>query len=315
MRIIRTVTSEPIITPPHRSGFVAIVGRPNCGKSTLLNLLLGRKVAIVTDKPQTTRTRILGIKTLPDAQLILLDTPGIHEARDVLNKRMVEVAERALREADIVLWLVDASRGEAALDQRLIRVLSERSVRTCLALNKIDLVKKNDLLPLIAFLDAQLPEREIVPISALTGENVDRLVGVLVAQLPEGPRYYPQDELTDQTERVIAAEIVREKVLLETHEEVPYSVAVTVDSWEEKSERGVVVIKATIHVNRESQKPIVIGRGGSCIKRIGQRAREEIEALLRQGLTQVDRGDGVLILADVYGDEAPQRERPSPGER
>jgi len=263
----------------HRSGFVAIVGEPNCGKSTLLNQFVGQKIAIVTAKPQTTRTRILGIKTLPDAQIVFVDTPGIHDARDLLNRRMVEVAERAAAESDVALWLVDASKGEAGLDERIAGRLA-KTPRCCVGLNKIDLVPKPSLLPLMDKLGKMLPGREIVPISALRGENVDVLLRVIRDLLPEGPRYYPEDEVTDQTERALVSEIIREKVLLETREEVPYSVAVVVDSFEEKPERSVAVIRATIHVNRESQKPILIGQGGSRIKKIGQQARQEIEQLL-----------------------------------
>lgn len=264
----------------HRSGFVAVVGRPNAGKSTLLNRILGQKVAIVSDKPQTTRTRILGIKTMPAAQLVLVDTPGIHEARDLLNKRMVAVAEQALADADVVLWLIDASRGERGIDERILRIVAEPRVHCCVALNKADLLPKPELLPLIARVAERLPGREIVPISALDGDNVDRLLEVLCGLLPEGPRYYPEDEVTDQTERVLAQEIVREKIYEQTHQEVPYSTAVTIDAFEEQPERNLVVITATINVARDSQKPIVIGKAGARLKTIGQRARQEIERVL-----------------------------------
>ncbi len=263
----------------HRSGFVAIIGEPNCGKSTLLNQFLGQKIAIVTAKPQTTRTRILGIKTLPDAQIVFVDTPGIHDARDLLNRRMVDAAEKAAAESDAVLWLVDSSKGERAADEWIAGRLAQ-AAQCCVALNKIDLVQKPMLLPLMDRIGKMLPGREIVPISALRGENLDLLLRVVRDLLPEGPRYYPEEEVTDQTERALVSEIIREKVLLETREEVPYSVAVVVDSFEERPERNLVLIRATIHVNRESQKPILIGQGGSRIKRIGQRAREEIEPLL-----------------------------------
>jgi GTP-binding protein Era len=268
------------VTSQHRCGFVALIGRPNAGKSTLLNRILGRKVAIVSAKPQTTRTRILGIKTLAGAQIVLVDTPGIHEARDMLNKRMVAVAERAIVDADLVVWLVDATRGEVGLDGRIVRMLSTSRARCCIALNKVDAVAKPTLLPLIARIAELLPGREIVPISALSGENVDRLIDILSSQLPEGPPHYGEDELTDQSERALVQEIVREKVLDETHHEVPYSTAVSIDAFEEHPERDLVVIKATIHVSRDSQKPIVIGRGGSRLKLIGQKARQEIEHLL-----------------------------------
>jgi GTPase len=263
----------------HRSGFVALVGRPNAGKSTLLNQVLGQKVAIVTDKPQTTRTRILGIKTLPTAQMILVDTPGIHDAKDLLNRRMVAVAEQALADADVILWLLDASLGERAITPSIVEMLLRPGRACCVALNKVDAVAKPLLLPLIAKLAEELPGRDIVPISALTGDNVERLLEVLCGQLPEGPPLYPDDEITDQSERVLAQEIVREKVFEQTRQEVPYSTAVTIDAFEEKSER-LSVIKATIHVSRSSQKPIVIGKGGTRLKRIGQSARIELEKVL-----------------------------------
>lgn len=264
---------------PHRSGFVALVGRPNAGKSTLLNQVLGQKVAIVTDKPQTTRTRILGIKTLPGAQLVLVDTPGIHEAKDVLNRRMVAVAEQALADADIVLWLLDASLGERSIATDIVQTIQQSGRRCCVALNKVDEIAKPTLLPLLARVGELLPGCDLVPISALTGENVDRLLEVLSAQLPEGPPLYPDDEITDQSERVLAQEIVREKVFELTRQEVPYSTAVTIDAFEEKSEK-LSVIKATIHVSRSTQKPIVIGKGGTRLKRIGQSARIELERVL-----------------------------------
>lgn len=274
--------TDTTATPPgHRSGFVALVGRPNAGKSTLLNQILGQKVAIVSEKPQTTRTRILGIKTTPDAQILLVDTPGIHQARDTLNKRMVAVAEQALAGADVVLWIVDATRGSEALDPPMLRLVANAPGRCCVALNKIDLVAKPALLPLMAELATALPKSDVVPISASTGENVDRLIEVLRAALPEGPRYYDEDEITDQTERMLAQEIVREKVLDQTRHEVPYSTAITIDAFEERGGRGnLVVIKATINVARDSQKAILIGRGGSRLKSIGKAARLELEKVL-----------------------------------
>lgn len=264
----------------HRSGFVALVGRPNAGKSTLLNHVLGQKIAIVSDKPQTTRHRILGIKTTPAAQLVLVDTPGIHEAKDLLNKRMVAVAQNALLDADVVLFLVDASRGDAALDPQIVKLIVDSKRRCCVALNKIDAVAKPALLPLMARIGELLPGREVVPVSALTGENVEQLLQVVADLLPEGPCLYGEDELTDQTQRTLAQEIVREKVFEETHHEVPYSTTVTIDAFEEKPERNLVVIKATIHVSRATQKPIVIGKGGSKLKSIGQKARREIEEVV-----------------------------------
>lgn len=264
---------------PHRSGFVALVGRPNAGKSTLLNRYLGRKIAIVTPKPQTTRRRMLGIKTLDHAQVLFLDTPGIHRARDLLNERMVAAARRSLDEADVVVWLVDAEAGIGSIDRDIAALLATaRSV--IVALNKIDAGSKAKLLPLMKKVAELLPGRELIPVSALTGENAAVLLDAVVAALPEGPRYYPTDELTDEPERAIVAEIIREKVMLETRQEVPYATAVTIDAFEEKPERRLVVVKATIHVARDSQKPIVVGQGGRTVRAIGQAARRDIEQVL-----------------------------------
>lgn len=268
------------LPPGHRSGFVSIVGRPNAGKSTLLNRVLGRKIAAVTPKPQTTRRRLLGIKTLEQAQILFLDTPGIHKARDVMNERMVERAWATLAEGDVALWVVDATQGLSGADREIgARLLAGRA-QVVVALNKIDAVDKPSLLPVMAAVAALLPGREIVPISALVGEHVEDLLGVLTARLPEGPRFYPADELTDEPERAIAAEIVREKAMMETRDEIPYAVAVSVDAFEEKPEKGLVVVSATLHVARESQKPILVGHRGARIKKIGQAARVELEEFL-----------------------------------
>jgi GTPase len=267
------------LPPGHRSGFVAIVGRPNVGKSTLLNRTIGRKIAAVTPKPQTTRRRLLGIKTLPGAQVLFVDTPGIHAARDLLNERMVEQALQSLPEADVALWVVDAREPLASADRDVAaRLPPDKPV--IVALNKIDGRPRESLLPVIAALAALAPDRDIVPVSARSGENVDTLVDTIVAALPEGPRYYPPDEITDASERDIVAEIVREKVMLETREEIPYGVAVTIDSFEEKPKQHLAVIKATIHVARDSHKPIIVGEGGRRIKTIGQAARSDCEELL-----------------------------------
>jgi GTPase len=261
----------------HRSGFVAIIGRPNVGKSTLLNQLMGQKVAIVTPKPQTTRGRILGIKTLADAQIIFIDTPGLHTPHTLINQRMVEVAERAVDEADVRLWVVDAMQGITREDRHIAeRLRGSRS--TCIALNKIDRLPRSQLLPILAALDALLPGHDIVPVSALTAANLDALLAVVVRALPPGPRYYDPDTFTDQTERMLAQEAVREQVLLQTRDEVPYAVAVTIDKFEDKND--LAVIGATIHVERAAQKGILIGAGGSRIKEIGQAARLELERLL-----------------------------------
>jgi GTP-binding protein Era len=262
----------------HRSGFVALLGRPNVGKSTLLNQLLGHKVAIVTPKPQTTRGRILGIKTTPAAQILFLDTPGLHLAKTLMNRRMVAVAERVIAEADVLLWVVDGEAGITGADRALAAKLRAEHRPLCVVLNKIDRMGRRALLPLLASLGELLPDRDVVPVSAADGTNCEELLRQIVRMLPVGPRYYDEAELTDQTERVLAQETVREQVLLQTRDEVPYAVAVTVDAFEEKA--SVTVISATIHVERASQKGIVIGEGGARIKQLGQAARRELERLL-----------------------------------
>ncbi len=273
------VTHNPGTMPPHhRSGFVAIIGRPNVGKSTLLNQLIGQKVAIVTPKPQTTRGRILGIKTLPEAQIIFIDTPGLHRARNLINRRMVEIAERAAEEADLRLWVVDAEAGITAADRAIAERLQTEKTPTCVVVNKIDRIARDGLLPLLATLEQILPGRDFIPVSALRQTNFKELLAQIVRMLPEGPRYYDAEEFTDQTERMLVQEVVREKVLLQTRAEVPYAVAVTVDKFEDKN--NLAVIAATIHVERDSQKAIVIGAGGARIKEIGRAARLELERML-----------------------------------
>ncbi|MBI2352371.1 MAG: GTPase Era [Deltaproteobacteria bacterium] len=266
--------------PPHRSGFVAIVGRPNVGKSTLLNQFLGEKIAIVTPKPQTTRNRITGIRTTPNSQVVFLDTPGIHRTRSLMNRRMVEIALKTLKEVEGILWLLDAREGIRAEDEDIARILEESKVKALILLNKMDLISKGKLLPLMERCATLLPGREIIPISALKGENVALVLELAEKFLPEGPCYYPEGELTDQTERFVASEIIREKIFLLTREEIPYGTAVTIDEFVEKEEKGLIVIKATIHADRESHKPILIGKKGAMLKEIGIRAREELESLL-----------------------------------
>jgi len=280
---------------PFRSGFVAIVGRPNVGKSTLMNQLLGEKVAIVTPKPQTTRNQIRGIRTAPGSQVIFLDTPGIHRARSLINQRMVEVAKSTLRVVDLTLWLVDATKGLVGEDEDIARLLEESGKAALVLLNKIDLVSKSKLLPLMDRISSLFPGREIVPISALKGENLPLLVDLIVKSLPEGPRYYPEDEVTDQTERFIAAEMIREKIFLLMREEIPYGVAVVIEEFSEKPEKDLVVIKAAIHSERESHKPILIGKKGAMLKEIGTQARKDLEGLLGckvylELFVKVDRG-------------------------
>ncbi len=262
----------------HRAGYVAIVGRPNVGKSTLLNALVGVKLAIVTPKPQTTRNRIVGIRTLPEGQVIFLDTPGIHAARSTLNRRMVDVARKALGDAEVAVWVLDVKDGITRAERELGKTLAEAGHPTIVALNKSDAVPRPALLPLMAEVGALLPGREVVPTSARSGDNVDLLLRTVVAVLPEGPRIYPEDELTAEPERFLVQEMVREQLFLQTAEEVPYGTAVVVESFSEQRDRGLLVVKATILVDRESHKGIVIGSGGQRLKEIGRRARLELEA-------------------------------------
>jgi GTP-binding protein Era len=261
----------------HRAGFVAIVGRPNVGKSTLLNRILGVKLAIVTPKPQTTRHRILGIKSNPGAQLLFVDTPGLHRSPTLLNERMVEVARRSLADADVVLWVVDAIAGLTPADQEIVAELGAERHELVVALNKIDRVDRGRLLSLAGQLGDLLPQRHVVPVSAETGENIDELVATVEKMLPVSPPLYPEDAQTDLPERFFAAEIVREQVFLATREEVPYQSAVRLDEFTEREGRGLLFIRATILVSRTSQRAILLGERGERVKAIGQRARGELE--------------------------------------
>jgi GTP-binding protein Era len=261
-----------------RSGFVSIVGRPNAGKSTLLNALIGQKVAIVADKPQTTRTSIQGVLTLPEAQIVFVDTPGIHKADTPLNKRLMNTVRASLDQRDLLLFVADAARTFEEEDRRAVDLARKAETPVVLVLNKVDLVKeKARLLPLIERYKAMYEFIEFVPVSAAKGAGLDDLRRVILDRLPEGPAYFPEDYVTDQPERFLAAELVREKVLLATRKEVPHSVAVTVDRWEETPR--ITRIYATIRVEREGQKPIVIGANGAMLKRIGTLARVEMEKL------------------------------------
>lgn len=273
-------TDSPPSPAAHRAGFVALAGRPNVGKSTLLNRLLGQKLAAVTAKPQTTRGRILGILHRPEAQVAFIDTPGLHRARSLLNERMVRVAEEAISEADVTLWILDATQPVGRVEEEMAANLASKRGKLLVALNKIDRLARIQLLPLLSRLAELLPEVDVVPISARRGSNLDRLLELVVAALPEGPPLFDADTFTDQTERTLAQELIREKILLLTEQEVPYSVAVTVDQFEEKE--GLAVIHATIHVERASQKGILIGAGGRTIREIGRAARTELEPLLER---------------------------------
>ncbi len=262
-----------------RSGFVSLVGRPNAGKSTLLNALVGQKVAIVADKPQTTRTSIQGVLTIPgEAQVVFVDTPGIHEPNSALNKRMMDTVHAALEERDLLLLLADATRAFGEADRRAIQVVSRTSTPVIAVLTKVDLLKdKSALLPLIEQYKAAHDFAEYVPISAVRGTGLEDLRQIILARLPEGPAYFPEDYVTDQPERFLAAELVREKVLLVTRQEVPHSVTVTVDEWNETPR--LTRVFATIRVERPGQKAIVIGAQGATLKKIGTLARQEMERL------------------------------------
>ncbi len=261
-----------------KSGFISILGRPNVGKSTLFNRLLGDKIAIVAEKPQTTRNRILGIKNTGGAQLIFLDTPGIHRGHSELNNRMVRAAIASGRDADILLFLIDATFPAVEKDRTVIESLRGSSGAFFLVINKIDSVKKRNLLPIIDQYRKFHPFKEIIPVSALTGEGIDILLDEMIKILPESHPYYSEDIITDQTERFWISEVIREKVIRRSYQEIPYSTAVTIDEFREHSEKNLVVIKATIHVERESQKGILIGKGGQKLKKIGEEARKEAEA-------------------------------------
>lgn len=265
---------------PFRSGFISIIGRPNVGKSTLLNFILKEKAAIISEKPQTTRNKILGIRNTPNSQMIFIDTPGIHKPKYRLNEIMVKTAVDTLREVDAVIFLVEADSPAGAGDRYIISAFfNVLRIPVILVINKIDLIKKETLLPLINEYNNIYKFAEIIPISALKGDNVEHLLSVLESYLPEGPQYYPDDIYTDQPERFIAAEIIREKIIKKTEEEIPYSIAVAVEEFKER-QNGNIFIRAVIFVERDSQKGIIIGKSGRMLKEIGKEAREEIEGLL-----------------------------------
>ena len=262
-----------------RSGFVSIVGRPNVGKSTLLNRILGEKLMITSDKPQTTRNRIKGIHNVPGGQIVFIDTPGIHRAKTRLNKFMVEEALSSVQGVDLILFLVDGGTDPAREAEMIREVLSGVDAPVILVMNKIDLVPKGELLERMSCYGETYPFKEIIPVSAATGDGVEQLVQLVHGLLPEGPCYFPDDILTDVPERFIVAEIVREKIFRLTHDEVPYSTAVVVESFKERAD-GLISISAVINVERESQKRIIIGKKAEMLKRIGTQARHEIERLL-----------------------------------
>jgi len=273
-----------------KSGFVSLIGRPNVGKSTLLNRLVGTKLAIVSDKPQTTRNRILAVRNYPDAQVVFLDTPGIHRPIHRMNVRMVDAAVETLHDVDVLGVVIDTTEPPGKGDRYILDLVKDVRVPVFAILNKIDLMKKPRLLPIIERINEAARFAEIVPVSAATGDNVDRLEHAIVERLPEGDPIYPDDYLTDQPERVLAGEIVREKLLQLTHAEIPFSSAVAVDLFEEPQADGAAMrLFCTIVVDRESHKPIVLGRGGGMIKRIGTAAREDLERFF-----------GVRVFLDLH---------------
>ena len=263
-----------------RSGFVSIIGRPNVGKSTLLNSMLGEKISITTSKPQTTRNRITGIKNLPDAQIVFWDTPGIHKAKDLINRVMVKSAVSTISEVDVVLFMMEADSPSGAGDDFIINLLKEAKKPVILLINKIDRVKKQQLLPIMDKISAKYDFKEIIPLSAKTGEGVDRLQEVIVKLLDEGPKFFPDDQVTDLPERFLVSEMVREKIYSMLKDEVPYSTAVEIEEFVDKASKNLVILKALIYVERDSQKRIIIGKNGNMIKEIGVQARKEIERLL-----------------------------------
>jgi GTPase len=265
---------------PFRSGYVSIVGRPNVGKSTLLNRILGEKVAIVSPKPQTTRNRITGIRTTPNSQIVFLDTPGIHQGHSLMNRRMVDTALQTLDEVNGVLWLLDAQDKIKHEEERIAETLRGVETPVLILLNKMDLVSKGKLLPLMERCAQLLPEKEIVPVSALRGDGIPMLLEIVENWLPEGAPFFTEGEYTDQSERFLVSEIIREKIFLLTREEIPYGVAVTIEDFSEKQEKNLIVIAATIHTERDSQKGILIGKRGAMLKEVGSQARAELEKLL-----------------------------------
>ncbi|CAM3811131.1 GTPase Era [Mesobacillus zeae] len=263
-----------------KSGFVSIIGRPNVGKSTFLNQVIGQKIAIMSDKPQTTRNKVQGVLTQDDSQLVFIDTPGIHKPKHKLGDFMMKVAQNTLREVDLILFMVNAAEGFGRGEEFIIDKLESVKTPVFLVINKIDLVSPDELLSLIDGYKERYSFKEIVPISALEGNNIDRLLEQIKEYMPEGPQYYPADQVTDHPERFIVSELIREKALHLTREEIPHSLAVVIEKMERDHGRDLIHVMATVIVERDSQKGIVIGKQGKLLKEIGQRARADIENLL-----------------------------------
>lgn len=264
----------------YKSGFVSIIGRPNVGKSTFINRVIGQKIAIMSDKPQTTRNKIQGVYTTNHSQTIFIDTPGIHKPKHKLGDFMMKVAQNTLKEVDLVLFMINAEEGYGRGDEFIIERLKQTNTPVFLIINKIDQIHPDKLLPLIEQYKELYPFKEIIPISALQGNNVETLLIQIEGVLPEGPQYYPEDQVTDHPERFVITELIREKVLHLTREEIPHSVAVVMDTLERRENNAAIYVGATIIVERDSQKGIVIGKQGSMLKEVGKRARVDIEALL-----------------------------------
>ena len=264
----------------YKSGFVTLIGRPNVGKSTLMNQLIGQKIAITSNKPQTTRNRIQTVLTTDDGQIVFVDTPGIHKAKNKLGEYMVNVAERTLNEVDVVLWLVEPTTFIGAGEQHIISQLKKVKTPVVLVINKIDSVKKEEILPSIAAYKDVYDFAEIVPVSARNGDNTDELVKVIMKYLPYGPQFYDEDTITDQPERQIVAELIREKALHALNEEIPHGIAVSIDQMKKRKGKKMFDIDATIICERDSHKGIIIGKQGAMLKKIGTNARYEIEHLL-----------------------------------
>jgi len=264
----------------HRSGFISIIGRPNVGKSTFLNRVIGQKIAIMSDKPQTTRNKVQGVLTLEDSQLIFIDTPGIHKPKHRLGDFMMKVAQNTLKEVDLVLFMVNAQEGYGRGEEFIIEKLQNVKTPVFLVINKIDMIHPDQLLELIDSYQQKFDFAEIVPISALEGNNIEKLLEQIKGKMPEGPQFYPADQVTDHPERFIVSELIREKALHLTREEIPHSTAVVIEKMERQSEKDMVYVMATIIVERDSQKGIIIGKQGSMLKEIGKRARLDIENLL-----------------------------------
>ena len=270
-------TAAAGVAAPHRAGFVTLVGRPNVGKSTLLNQLVGTKLAAVSAKPQTTRNRIVGIVTRPEAQIVVVDTPGIHGGSTPLNTRMVAAARQSLGDADVVMLVVDGATGIGAADREVAAEVRDRA--RIVAVSKSDIATQQRLLPTCAEVARLLPDADVVPVSGLTGDNVERLLALIAAALPESPILYPTDQVSEQSERFLASEIVREQIVEQTRDEIPYTTAVVIDTFREEAARNLLVIQATILVERATQKGIVIGERGRRIRDIGQMARLQLEAI------------------------------------